>query len=57
MSPIESRTNATFYFMHIFSGQFELENLRKEFNKINKEVSKLKRVSIFISAIIFYYRF
>ncbi|KAL2344081.1 hypothetical protein Fmac_005366 [Flemingia macrophylla] len=25
-------------------GQFELENLRKEFNKINKEVSKLKHL-------------
>ena len=41
--------------MHAFSGQFELENLRKEFNKINKEVSKLKRVSIFISVILFFF--
>lgn len=33
----------------LFSGQFEFENLRKEFNKINKEVSKLKRVCILFS--------
>lgn len=30
-----------------FSGQFELENLRKDFNRINKEVARLKIVSFF----------
>ena len=36
------------------SGQFELENLRKDFNKINKQVAKLRIVSIlFITQLLF----
>lgn len=32
----------------IVSGQFELDNLRKDFNRVNKEVARLKIVSFFL---------
>ena len=37
-----------FYIVLLFKcvGQYELDNLRKDFNKINKEVAKLKIVSL-----------
>lgn len=35
-----------FFFLFIFCiGQYELDNLRKDFNRINKEVARLKIVS------------
>lgn len=35
-------------YLVVVLGQFELDNLRKEFNQINKRVAKLKIVSVFI---------
>lgn len=35
---------AFLFFFFSFAGQFELDNLRKDFNKINKEVARLKIV-------------
>lgn len=41
-------------FIYLFCvGQFDLENIRKEINKINKEIAKLKIVSVFIFFFIF----
>lgn len=47
------------YYFLFFLGQFELDNLRKELNKINKQIAQLKIVSFFNknNYVVFYYEF